>query len=444
MKKVSIRHCGPIILASAISMVIAVSCTAVSPEKRSTDELATAVQSLVDSAIKAAPDTAPIHSAIVNVTSDDLQRDIAIVAGVTRPGTNNPATINSPFHIASITKPMTAVIILRMAERGAFGPAGIDTTLSSLGILSTDDINRLHRINGRSYGHEITLRHLLAHTHGMRDVLIDGPNALASDEPAAGSLVGTIFANLPDHMACLATDNCDTRNLPTGRNWTPFNPSGDDNGILNFYLSHDYGTNALFPPGTGFHYSDTGYVLLALVAERVAGAGFAEILQTEIFDPSGMANSWFFPTAEKRALPATTSVMEVYAGKLPLMTTGVSLSFDWGGGGVVATAGDLAAFADALISGRLLATEQSRDDIFSWTSQSRRGDPLENAYGLGVGYRHSGGFDLIGHSGAWGGFMSCEPVRKLCVTGTVNQAYANQGALVDAIFNLFAETEKPE
>jgi CubicO group peptidase (beta-lactamase class C family) len=88
--------------------------------------------------------------------------------GVGRVDSGEPMTPEHQFIVASVAKAMTAVVIHQMAEEGAFGEAGIDARLADLDVLPPEVIDALHRIDGVSYGREITLRHLLNHTSGLR------------------------------------------------------------------------------------------------------------------------------------------------------------------------------------------------------------------------------------------------------------------------------------
>jgi D-alanyl-D-alanine carboxypeptidase len=134
-----------------------------------------------------------------------------------------PLTLETPFRIASITKPFTAAAILRLAEQGLL--ALDDRAETHLG---SDTCEVLRK--GGFQPDRITLRHLLAHTAGLADHT-DTPGYLAD-----------------------ALNNAD-------RAWTP--------------LEQVQASVALggpqSAPGKAYHYSDTGYVLLGEVIERVTG-----------------------------------------------------------------------------------------------------------------------------------------------------------------------------
>ena len=111
-------------------------------------------------------------------------------------------------------------------------------------------------------------------------------------------------------------------------------------------------------PGAQFHYSDTGYVLLGLIVERVSGRPFHEQMRREIFEPLGMADTSLFGFGEPSGVPSEVpSGVTSNASADPLaplwvdgkeFSTAPALSCDWAGGGVVSSVNDLLTFSRAL------------------------------------------------------------------------------------------------
>ena len=212
-----------------------------------------------------------------------------------------------PFHIASIGKVPTAVLVMQLVESGAFTldtpvvellPAGTLDGLVAPPLLAT-----------------VTVAQLLAHEGGVADYF-EGP---VTSGPPFLSLV----LDEPDRF------------------WTP-----DD--LLEFSRAHQA------PVGPGFTYSDTGYVLLGLLLEHVTGRQFHELLHQRIFTPLGMDDTYLLYRSEPRAgarpiAPFTLGVVEA--------STFRSVSCDWAGGGIVSTLADLSAFGRALHEGRLISGE---------------------------------------------------------------------------------------
>lgn len=112
-----------------------------------------------------------------------------------------------------------------------------------------------------------------------------------------------------------------------------------------------------FEPGTGEHYSNSGYTLLAAIIEEVSGRDFDDFLQEEIFGPAGMANTGFkgdpVPPGETEAvgLDEDDEPVAPGQGRGPLSWT------LRGNGGVVSSVTDLLAFDRAVCGGDVLPQE---------------------------------------------------------------------------------------
>src|SRR5436309_7268003 len=140
-----------------------------------------------------------------------------------------PCTTNTNFRLASLTKQFTAMAVVILVEQGE---------------LSLEDHLLGFFPEFPKYGKAITVRHLLTHTSG-----------------------------LPDYE----------NHIPK-RTRIPLS----DRDVL-FILRQQNKTD--FPTGSQFHYSNSGYALLALVIENVSGKTFSAFVKEKIFDPLGMTNS---------------------------------------------------------------------------------------------------------------------------------------------------------
>ncbi len=370
----------------------------------------------------------PARSAVVAI---DVRGhgSAAAAAGSARHDTGAPMRIATQFHIASVAKPMTAVLIFQAAEEGLLGRAGIDARLIDTGALPPDICRRLARKDGVSYGEAITLRHLLTHTAGLRDAQIDDGETTSEgygSRPAPNSIVGCRAADFQRHIEAVAAGRAPPPGLRTLKHWLPWDPSRPDDadaGLVNFYLN-TCGDHALWPSGEAFHYSDTAFTILALVAEKLLGASYHRLLRARIFDPLGMHDSFLEAHSDLDPAPWVREVSDCWAGEAPLVSYGVTLSNDWGGGGVVATAADLNRFMQGLMQGRLFRRAETLAEMLRW--QEPPGRPARYiAVGHGVfTFRTPAGHALIGHSGAWGGRMLATPDGALTLSGTVNMRAA--------------------
>jgi D-alanyl-D-alanine carboxypeptidase len=314
----------------------------------------------------------------------------------------------SRFHLASIGKTMTAALLLQLAEEGRLGAPGLDATLASTGALPPDIVARLLRVDGVACAHRLTLRHLLQHTGGLRDAVVDDRHQLGG--PAPGSLIGGLMSQRVD----------------PSHHWRPWDAQHVDDpaaGVLNHYL-HEVAGAGLALPGQAFHYSDTGYVLLGLAIEAVTGEALHTVYRRRLFEPLALGETYLAyaddpPDVIADRLPES----EPWFATLPCLSSGVSLSFDWAGGGQVSTSSDLAQFLRRLLSGGLFQRPATLASMTAWSQPPGLRAPRT---GVGLGLFRTGllGITLIGHSGAWGGRMWAAPQRDLLITGTLNRTDA--------------------
>jgi len=371
----------------------------------------------------------PVRSAVVAIDWRG-HGSFAAAAGVARHDTGAPMRVESQFHIASVAKPMTSALIFQASEEGLLGREGIDARLIDTGALPPEICRRLACKDGVSYGETITLRQLLTHTAGLRDAQIDDGETTSEgygSKPAPNSIVGRRAADFRRHIEAVAAGRKPEPGLRTLKHWLPWDPSrpGDaEAGLVNFYLNNGCGEHALWPPGEGFHYSDTAFTILALVAEKLLGASYHRLLRARIFDPLGMNDSFLEAHSDLDPAPWVREVSDCWAGEVPMVSYGVTLSNDWGGGGVVATADDLNRFMRGLMEGRLFRRAETLAEMLRW--QEPPGRPARYvAVGHGVfTFRTPAGHALIGHSGAWGGRMLATPDGALTLSGTVNMRAA--------------------
>ena len=387
------------------------------------------LQSLLDRLVPALLTTGEdaIHNAVAVVENPALGLRAAAAAGRMRDDSDRPMQVDTQFHIASVVKPMTAALIFQAAEQGRLGPAGIDARLIDTGPLPPHLVRALHNIQGRSYGADITLRQLLTHTAGLRDGQIDDGTYVAGGyfgRAAPNSLSGRRFPDLEPHYAAYRAGQPIPTGLRTTMQWKPWDPARPDEpdaGVLNFYLAADgAGRNALFRPGHGFHYSDTAFTILALLAEQLHGQSFARLLLHRIYEPCGMDSSWYDADSDLDPTPWQRDLADVWNGKYSLVSMGMSLSNDWGGGGVVSTAADLNRFMIGLMDGRLFQRRETLAEMARFTVPQGLVNYAAVAHGL-LGFRSPGGRWLFGHSGAWGAKMLYDPESGFYFSGTVNR-----------------------
>jgi D-alanyl-D-alanine carboxypeptidase len=113
---------------------------------------------------------------------------------------------------------------------------------------------------------------------------------------------------------------------------------------------------AMFEPGTKFYYSNTNFVLLALIVQKIEGDTLANVVRRRITAPLGMSSS---------SMPITSEIESPYAhgyllglGEEPLDVSAISASSVFGNGNLVATARDVALFYGALARGEVVGPRQ--------------------------------------------------------------------------------------
>ena len=372
------------------------------------------------------PTSDGVPGAVVRVAgSGAAPWSLFFTAGNARADQPRPMSEADGFHVASVGKAMTAALLLQLTETGALSLEALDTPVEECEALS--DLLPLIPVLTATVGGGVTLRQMLQHTSGLRDAFGDDGVETAGASPAPRSL--------SRELARLAREDA----MDPEGNWPPWSPDrpGDPHGgVLNWFIWGGAAASApVFRPGERFHYSDTAYMLIALLAERLAGQPYATLLRTEIFEPLGMRDTFLAYSAEAPKEWRTRVSDFTFAGR-PAFSSGLDVSWDWGGGGQVSTAGDLALFLRGLLEGRLF---RKRGTLALMTDFiTPRGMP-EGCVGLGLGVRKlrsPAGVELVGHAGAWGVQAFYAPTLDVTITGTFNQSMGTHPRLRTWLFEV--------
>jgi D-alanyl-D-alanine carboxypeptidase len=172
---------------------------------------------------------------------------------------------------------------------------------------------------------------------------------------------------------------------------------------------------ALSRPGAEYHYSDTGYVVLGEMLERVTGRSLGDAYRRLLgFDRLGLDQT-YLETLEPRPT-AVKPLAHQFLGSLD--TTGFDPSFDlYGGGGLVSTVDDLARFYRALVGGRLFQRAATLPTMLGKPGSTRPGDLGMGIVALAV----AGQGTCWGHGGFWGVVAAHCPRSGVTIASTVNQ-----------------------
>ena len=279
-----------------------------------------------------------------------------------------PTKINQTYHIASVGKLFTATLILQLVEKNKLS---LDDKVQD--ILSKRILENLFVLKAVDYSSKVTIRQLLNHTSGIADYF-------ESTNPNKKAVIDDITLH-PDKF------------------WTPMD-------LLDFTRNKQ---EAVSIPGEEFHYSDTGYILLGLVIEKVENKSFEKILSENIFQPLRM-NSSYMHLRSKPIQRPSLSISPILLGDQDV-TDFKSISSDWAGGGIVSTTYDLLLFHKALIEGKLI----SKANYESMKGNYQFMDGIE--YGLGMMTVDFGKMSffipsipkLHGHSGILGTLLFYSP-----------------------------------
>ena len=154
-----------------------------------------------------------------------------------------------------------------------------------------------------------------------------------------------------------------------------------------------------FQPGEKMSYSNTGYFLLGMLIEKVAGKSYGEFMDERIFRPLGMAHT---RANDLRAIIPNRADGYSWDGKELRNGEYVSPTQPFAAGMLVSTVGDLAKW-DAAIARRTLLDESTYEEMWSPT---RLNDGSESGYGLGWGTSKVNGRRRVSHGGGIPGFST--------------------------------------
>lgn len=356
------------VVLSVVLLVLLVGCS-----HRPSDSLDREMQSLVSGFVRG---DRSVKNCQLSVLKGDGSFSWSGAAGIAHD--QAMMTKDTPLFIASITKLYTAVVVMRLSEKGAIS---LDDPMSKY--LPSAVIQGIHVYQGKDYSREITIRQLLSHSSGIADYY--------SEKGMDGKSLFDMFVENPD------------------RAWTV------DETIDR--ARRDLKPN--FQPGMGTSYSDTNFQLLGKIIEAVAGMPLGNAYQDFIFRPVGLTHTWLI--SRQHANPATPA--DVFYRNTNITKVRSNGAY-WAEGGIVSTADEMIAFLKALNDGKIVSREtlESMHDWRKWHF------PLE--YGLGTMHfvlPRPMSFvmkmpPLWGHSGSTGSFLYYCPDLDLYMAGTIDQA----------------------
>jgi CubicO group peptidase (beta-lactamase class C family) len=262
-----------------------------------------------------------------------------------------PDAPEDKFRLGSITKQFTAASILLLQERGK---------------LNVDNPVKKYMPDAPAAWDKITIFNLLTHTSGI-------PN----------------FTSLPNY-----------------RTIEPFPQTPED--LIALFRDKPLD----FQPGDKWSYSNSGYVVLGYLIEKISGQSYAEFLQKNVFDPLGMKNSGV--ESSSAVIPDFAS--GYVAGPRGFLNAGyINMTVPFSAGSIYSTTGDLLRWEQGLFGGKLLSAESLKEMT----------TPFKNDYAFGLIVHTVQGRTVIEHSGGIEGFntnLAYYPSDKMtiAVLGNVN------------------------
>jgi CubicO group peptidase (beta-lactamase class C family) len=241
-----------------------------------------------------------------------------------------PNTPSTKFRLGSVTKQFTAASVLLLEERGR---------------LSVNDPVKKYMPDAPAAWDKITIFNLLTHTSGIPS--FTGFKDYAESEP---------FATTPAKLVARFRDK-------------PLE----------------------FEPGTKWNYSNSGYVLLGYLIEKVTGAAYADFVRDNIFSPLGMKDSGF---------DSNTAVIRHRASGYvpgpdgPTNAGFIHMTVPFSAGSLYSTTEDLLKWETALFGGKLLSA----------ASLQKMTTPFKQDYAFGLSVATANGRKEISHSGGIEGF----------------------------------------
>ena len=286
-----------------------------------------------------------------------------------------PLTPETSVRLGSVTKQFVCMAAMLLAERGDLD---YDDPVSKY----------VPEISAR-YGDEITVRHLMTHTGGLPDYY-----------PALG-----------EHVV--------------GR------PPNNEDGAEVYALWGE----PEFAPGERFEYSNSGYEVLALIVQRVAGEPFADFVGANIFDPLAMrgAIAWDDPhkTIPNRAFGYSPT------DRGAELNDDHRMNYMMGAGGIYASLRDMYRWDQALYTEQLVSSS-TLEEAFT---------PARAGYediGYGFGWRIGAyqGHRRISHGGSWVGFRTAiarHPDAGFSIVLLSNRADFDSSEFVNPISDIYLD-----
>jgi CubicO group peptidase (beta-lactamase class C family) len=296
-------------------------------------------------------------------------------------------TANTAFLLASVTKQFTAMAIMILQERKQ---------------LSFDDPLSKFFSEFPAYAESITVRHLLNHLAGFPeyDELFVTTGKIDKDWPRSSKSARSEFEpTAKDALRLL-----------------------EDVKVLRF------------EPGTKFEYSNSGYVILAQIVEKVSGQRFCAFLKQNIFQPLAMNGSILYDE-NRPSIPNAALSYKFEKGMYQDISYAPQNAI-YGEDNIYTTLDDMFRWDQALYGEKLVRAETLKQAFTPGRLTNRNSIP----YGFGWFVDPH----RVRHSGSWLGYRTAiarYPDKQFSVIVLSNVADCGVGSIVDKISEIYIEKE---
>lgn len=197
-------------------------------------------------------------------------------------------------------------------------------------------------------------------------------------------------------------------------------------------IIREYGSRPLdFEPGSRYSYSNTGYLMLGRVVERVSGEPFERFLSRRILTPLGMQHTRFGPT---RGEPGLADGYTSFALATPEPAIAEGEGWIGAAGDIWSTPADLLTWDLALMDGKIV----SKESYQAMVTPRQLADGSSSDYGCGLRIRHMAGRTVLSHTGALSGFVASNtfvPSTRSAVAILASVDFAPIGDVSEAILS---------
>jgi CubicO group peptidase (beta-lactamase class C family) len=343
-----------------------------------------------------------VPGAIVLVRSGRFG-DATFTFGNTERGGTQPVATNDHVRVGSVTKTMTATVVLQLVQEGRLA---LDDPVGKF----------VPNVPG---GDDITIAQLLDMHSGLSDYTNDA--------------------------AWVRAASADPQRVWTAQE------------LLDVALAHPLE----FVPGSNWRYSNTNYIVLGMITEQVTGEAASDLFEQRLFEPLGMGDT-SLPSRDDASIPVPflhgyhygsfdhallyEQQQQAAAGTLlPVDASEFNPSYGWTAGAAISTPDDLVVWVDALVQGTLLSPATQRLRMDSIHGVGPASPEAEGAFGYGYGIYRTGSY--YGHDGQAAGYTTVvarDPDTDTTIVVVADLTLAPDGTLVasalaDAVMSALAD-----